>query len=88
MGVSAQGTVAVRIVTDSGARPIADAYVGIPMIQRSAITDSTGRATLERVPEGMHRVVARVIGFRPDSIVIEVADGMTPEVTLRLRTHT
>jgi CarboxypepD_reg-like domain/TonB-dependent Receptor Plug Domain len=88
MAVSAQGTVAVRVVTDSGARPITDAYVGIPMLHHSAITDSTGRATLERVPEGTHRVVSRVIGFRPDSMVIEVADGVTREITLRLRTHT
>lgn len=86
-GVWAQGTVAVRVVTDSGARPIPDAYVGIPMLQRSAITDSTGRATLERVPDGVHRVVARAIGFRPDSVVIELTDGVTREVTLRLHAH-
>jgi hypothetical protein len=88
MGISAQGTIAVRVMTDSTGRPIADAYVGIPMLQRSAITDSTGRATLERVPDGTHRVVARAIGFRPDSVVIELIDGVTPDVTFRLRSHT
>jgi hypothetical protein len=87
-GMAAQGTVAIRVVTDSGARPMPDAYVGIPMLQRSAITDSTGRAVLDRLPDGAHRVVARAIGFRPDSLIIELADGMTREITLRLRTHT
>ena len=56
MGVLAQGTVAVRVLTDSGARPIAYAYVGIPMLQRAAITDSTGRAGLDRSgPEPLRR---------------------------------
>ena len=84
----AQATVVVRVVGDSAARPLANASVGIAALGRSTATDSAGRAVLDRLPAGTHRVVARAIGFRPDSTLVEVADGAIREVTLSLVTHT
>jgi hypothetical protein len=86
-GVHAQATLVVRVVGDTITRPVANAYVGIPALDRSATTDSTGRAVFEGLPAGTHRLVARAIGFRPDSSTVELADGDTSEITVRLPTH-
>ena len=86
--VTAQPTLVVRVVGDTVALPIANAYVGISALGRSASTDSAGRAVLERLPAGTHRVVARAIGFRPDSLLVELLDEAIREVTLSLVTHT
>jgi hypothetical protein len=88
MGLAAQSTLIVRIAADTTMRPVSNVYVGIPALERSALTDSTGRAVLERLPAGTHRVVARAIGFRPDSTLVELADGATREMILKLVTHT
>jgi hypothetical protein len=86
--VIAQATLVVRVVGDTVAVPIANAYIGISALGRSASTDSAGRAVLERLPAGTHRLVARAIGFRPDSLLVELVDGATREVTVSLVTHT
>jgi hypothetical protein len=88
VGLMAQATLVVRVVGDTVALPIANAYVGISALGRSASTDSAGRAVLERLPAGTHRLIARAIGFRPDSLLIEVSEGATREVTISLVTHT
>jgi hypothetical protein len=86
--LTAQGTIAVRVVTDSSALPIPNVHVAIAALQRAATTDSTGRAVLEHLPAGTHLVVARAIGFRPDSTNVELGQGAMREVTLTLATHT
>lgn len=86
--LAAQATLVVRVAADTTTRPIPNVYVGIAALGRSASTDSSGRAVLERLPPGSHRVVARAIGFRPDSTLIELGDGTTREITLKLMTHT
>lgn len=85
---AAQSTLIVRVAADTTTRPIANAYVGIPALERSALTDSAGRAVLERLPAGRHRLVAQAIGFRPDSTVVELAEGVTREIIVKLATHT
>jgi hypothetical protein len=85
---AAQSTLIVRVDADTTTRPVANAYVGIPALERSAMTDSAGRVVLERLPAGRHRLVARAIGFGPDSTLVELVDGTTREITLKLATHT
>ena len=85
---AAQSTLIVRIAADTTMRPISNVSVGIPGLERSALTDSAGRAVLERLPAGTHRVVARALGFRPDSTIVELADGATREIVMKLATHT
>ncbi len=86
--LAAQATLIVRIAADTTTRAIPNVYVGIPALGRSALTDSGGRVVLERMPAGTHRLVARAIGFRPDSTLVELADGATREITMKLTTHT
>jgi len=86
--LASQSTLIVRIAADTTMRPVSNVSVGIPALERSAVTDSTGLAVLERLPAGTHRVVARAIGFRPDSTLVELADGVTREIILKLATHT
>ena len=86
--LAAQSTVMVRVAADTTTRPIAGVSVGIPSLDRSAVTDSAGRVVFERLPAGTHRVVARAIGFRPDSTLVELADGETREIVMKLATHT
>ncbi|HJU67644.1 MAG TPA: carboxypeptidase regulatory-like domain-containing protein [Gemmatimonadaceae bacterium] len=88
INAAAQSTLIVRVAADTTARPVANVSVGIPALQRSATTDSSGRAVLERLPAGTHRVVARAIGFRPDSTVVELGEGATREIVMKLATHT
>jgi hypothetical protein len=84
----AQATLVVRVAADTTTRPIPNVYVGIPALGRTATTDSSGRAVLERLPAGAHRLVARAIGFRPDSTVVELMEGAVRQITLKLTTHT
>ena len=86
--LAAQATLIVRVAADTTTRPIPNVYVGVLALGRSSMTDSSGRAVLERLPGGSHRVVARAIGFRPDSTLVELGDGTTREITLKLMTHT
>ncbi len=86
--LAAQATLIVRVAADTTTRPIPNVYVGIPALARSATTDSSGRTVFERLPPGAHRLVARAIGFRPESTLVELAAGATREITLKLMTHT
>src|SRR5687767_4082119 len=88
LSVMAQATLVVRVAADTTTRPVANVYIGIPALGRAATTDSSGRAVLERLPSGTHRLVARAIGFRPDSTVVELTEGAVREITLKLATHT
>jgi hypothetical protein len=85
---AAQSTLIVRIAADTTARPVPNVSVGIPSLDRSAVTDSAGSVVFERLPAGTHRVVARAIGFRPDSTTVELADGASREIVMKLATHT
>lgn len=50
-----------------------------------AVTDGRGMFRFEAVTVGTHRVVARRIGFVPESLTVTVSDGKTTGVRLILR---
>jgi iron complex outermembrane receptor protein len=68
------GSVAGKVSDDKGAA-IAGAQVGIPGTTIGAQTSGTGDYVLARVPVGTQLVRVRMVGFRPDSASVPVAEG-------------
>jgi len=68
------GSVAGKVSDDKGAA-IAGAQVGIPGTTIGAQTSGTGDYVLARVPVGTQLVRVRMVGFRPDSASVTVAEG-------------
>lgn len=53
------------VTSEGGAKPIADAEVAIPALNRTVRTNSDGRFRLGDLPAGTHRVLVRKLGFGP-----------------------
>jgi hypothetical protein len=73
----AQGEVQGRVLSDSGRATIRQAEVSIPQLGLSTTSDSAGRYRLRNVPPGDHRLVTRGLGYRPDTSLVEMDDGLT-----------
>jgi len=54
-------------VTSSEGEPIPAAAVALPALGRGALTDSLGAFSLSDVPSGEYLLVARAVGFLPDT---------------------
>ena len=72
------------VVRDSAGTVVVGAEVGVVGALGRGTTGSDGTFRMAAVPVGRHTVVARRLGFRPDSSVVEVAGGDTAQVTLRM----
>ncbi len=68
------GSVAGRIVDEQGAG-LANAQIYLLRPAVSALSRADGSYTLTRVPAGTHVVRVRLLGFRPDSASVTVAEG-------------
>jgi hypothetical protein len=79
-----QGEIQGRVLADSGRAPIGRADLSIPRLGLSTTTDSTGRYRLQGIPPGDHLLVTRGLGYRPDTSMLEMDDGLTisKDVTL------
>ena len=73
-GAAQTGSVAGKVTDDKGA-PVAGAQVGIQGTTMGAQTSATGDYQLARVPVGAQTVRVRMLGFRPDSASVTVAEG-------------
>jgi hypothetical protein len=73
-GAAQTGSVAGKVTDDKGA-PVAGAQVGIQGTTVGAQTSATGDYQLPRVPVGAQTVRVRMLGFRPDSASVTVAEG-------------
>lgn len=83
--VRAQGTGAiVGTVTAETGLALSGADVGIVGTGLSAVTDERGGFRLTGVTPGSFEVRARRLGFRPESTRIDVRDGGTSSVDLKL----
>jgi iron complex outermembrane receptor protein len=78
----AQATLSGR-VSDSAGRPLAGATVLVAELDRSARTDSAGAFRLTELPRGTYTVVARVIGYAPETRTVDVAGSTTLRFVLR-----
>jgi iron complex outermembrane receptor protein len=73
-GAAQTGSVAGKVTDEKGA-PIAGAQVGIQGTTVAALTSATGDYQLARVPVGAQTIRVRMVGFRPDSASVTVAEG-------------
>lgn len=64
-------------VAGEGGTPVAGAYVSVVGIARSAMTDSLGMYLLVEVPAGIRTVRARLPGYTPQSLRVNVVAGQT-----------
>jgi outer membrane receptor for ferrienterochelin and colicin len=78
------GTSTVRgiVVAGHSGDPLPGATVALRQPADSSLvqgttTDSTGQFVLRAVPAGSHRLVARFVGFKPQSRLLEVTAGAT-----------
>ena len=71
-------------VTGDGGAPIPQAYVSIVGIARSATADSAGRYILVDVPAGLRMVRARLPGYTPMTLRINVRAGQTATLNFTL----
>ena len=71
-------------VAGEGGRPVAGAYVAVVGIARSAMTDSLGRYVIVGVPVGLRTVRARLPGYTPQSLRVNVVAGQTATLNFTL----
>ncbi len=78
-----QGVVAGTI-TDVQGTPIAGAQISVRGLGTMAISDARGIFRLDRVPVGALMVRVRRLGFRPDSVDLQVPSSPDAAVTFKL----
>jgi iron complex outermembrane receptor protein len=61
------------IVVDEQQTPQAGVQIRIPSLHRGAITDAHGRFTIPTLPNGRHIIQFHLIGYKDESISIELA---------------
>ena len=81
----AQSELQGRVLADTARRPVANAEVSIPKLDRRTMSDSLGRYRLLNVSPGEHLVITRAVGFRPDSSLttFEPNEAVVSDVLLR-----
>jgi TonB family protein len=72
------------MVQDSAGTGIADVHVSVAGVSVFAITGAAGAFRIANVPEGAQALVARRIGFTPESLAVTVRGRGTTEVRIRL----
>lgn len=85
--VESQGSIAGRVLTDSSRTPIVAAELIIAGSTARAVTDSAGRFVLRDVPGGRRFLVARALGFHPETSQVELFDdeSLSREIFLKRR---
>lgn len=78
------GSIGGRVVDDQGA-PLAGAQVAIPGSTMGTQTRANGEYVLPRVPGGTHTLQGRLLGYRPESVRVEVAGGQRTIQNFTLR---
>lgn len=72
----------VGIVRDSAGTPVSIATITVERVQ--ALTDTSGRFSLERLPAGRTPVSVRRLGFRPTDTVVVLVDGVPESLVVTL----
>lgn len=89
-GQTARNTTGIIVgtVSDTTLRPIGGADVNFAGTSVRATTDSLGRFKIVNVPSGKFILLVRIIGFRPVSDEIEIADHDTLRLAFTLERTT
>lgn len=72
------------VTSSEGGRPLSGAQVMLSPLGRLSRTDSAGRAALREVPIGTYTVVAKRMGYAPESTTVLTAGEDTVELQLIL----
>ncbi len=80
-----RGTVEGVVLSADGARPIAEARVGVYGLGGHVASDSLGRFELMGVAFGSQRLEVRAIGFQPTAHAVTVVPGETTRIEIRLK---
>lgn len=75
----------VGFVADSAGGRIAGAQVTVAGVRGRAETGTDGNFRMGGVPAGGQTLIARRIGFRPESVAVTVRQGIIAEVDVRMR---
>ncbi len=68
------------------AEPLAGAHVFLASRLQGTITDANGQFIIENVPPGSYKVVASIIGYDSDSVILEILEDQQPgNVAIRLK---
>jgi hypothetical protein len=80
----AQSELQGRVLSDAS-RPIVNAIVWIPALALRTVSDSAGKFRIEKIPSGDYLVLARAVGFRPDSTVtsFEPNEALVRDIVLK-----
>lgn len=78
------GTIRGRI-SDEGNLPLAGANIFIRELRTGTATDDNGGFTLLRVPAGTHQLSVSYIGYRPETVAVEVKAGQTVSLNVRMQ---
>lgn len=83
--VAAQGVISGRVVDEANGLALTGVLVRIPSLDRGAVTDQTGRFVLTGVPAGRQSLTTRYLGYAPVTQDVQVENGRTASITLRIR---
>lgn len=82
--VAQPATLRGRVVSDTTMRPIADAEVYLPTLEKSARTDAKGAFRILGIPPGTHRVRARRLSYAMYDVSVVFGDGETVDLPIVL----
>lgn len=71
-------------VTDERGNPVANAHVTVAEGNAAAVTDSSGRFSLDAQPAGTQALVVRRLGYMPKQVTVNLTPRATREVNVRL----
>jgi TonB-dependent starch-binding outer membrane protein SusC len=75
--LSAQTGILTGSVVGTGGQPIANAFVNLPALNRSGITNARGQFTFQSVPAGEQEVRVSSLGYRTETQSVTVVAGQT-----------
>ncbi len=81
----AQGSISGLVVDDASGLAVTGAAVRIDRLQRSAVSDRSGRFLLTGIPAGSHALTSRYIGYAALTQNVTVTSGQIATVTFRLK---
>lgn len=82
---AAQGVISGLVVDEANGLALTGVLVRLEALDRTAVTDQTGRFVFTRVPAGRQSLVTRYLGYAPVTQSVEVRDAGTVSVTLRIK---
>jgi TonB-dependent receptor len=82
---AAQGVISGLVLDESNGLAVTGVAIRIESIGRGAISDRAGRFVLTGVPAGRQALTTRYLGYAPVRQQVDVVDGRTVTVTLRIK---